>query len=301
MHFSRLPRLVTLRLHLDENNQGSWTSPAWGGFPSLKRLLLNSSILMDRGLIAATLFLQTLSSLRLTSLEITAAPPAHVEDFGRLMFAMSHFQHLQDCTVDFYTLSDWHSMVIDGNTLSPLYQISGMRKFGLGYVLIIFQREAVRDLAAAWEHLQELQLYPHMTNRYQLHLEDLPFFSQSCHTLKTLVVELFPVGYNWVCDASIHSSSCPLSCLHIGKSEISRRAEAEVAAYLAEIFPYAVIEHSFPPPPRGWTISESCADEFEFEATGTIARIDALKKTLIRGAVRAKAREEDDDDAPVSL
>lgn len=294
IHLSRLPGLTTVGLLFKESNLDTWGSPIWGGFPALNSLRLNSSETIDNPVPAAS-FLHLLSGLALTSLHLLFgyALPTSVEDFGWLISAVAHLRHLQICSISFGISSEWGDIVIDGSVLSPLYQISGMRDFALEDVPIVFQPEAVRDLADAWRHLQCLLLPTFSEQYYQLHLEDLSFFARSCHVLDTINVQLFPIDNDWVCDAEISYPLSPLSNLGLKRTSISPLAADAVATYLAKTFPSAVVEHTFP---RLWWLEMGLGYQErmdpEMEAGMVIRRINKLKDKLVQGFVYAQTGAE---------
>ncbi|EKM53828.1 uncharacterized protein PHACADRAFT_211468 [Phanerochaete carnosa HHB-10118-sp] len=293
MHLSRFRRLTTLKLRLcadsDGSIQNSQSSLTLGRSPKLKNLVVS----LDN-LTPASLILQTFSGSSLTSLKIYITPRTPVEDFGRVTLAISHLKCLQLCSIQFrfYVLpGDWENVVIDESTLSPLYQITGMRWFELNHhTPKISQPEAVRNLAATWKHLRELLLVPWSDHHCQLRLEDLSFLSRSCLSLVRLTVQITPVGDGWVCDVETHryQPPSPLLYLHLCRSYISPRAEFQVAAYLANNFPSATISHDFPTRPRTWEWSQrllwvlSGPPARELDAGETIERINELKKKLAR-------------------
>ncbi|GJF00132.1 F-box protein [Phanerochaete sordida] len=277
VHLSRLPSLLYLSVFLLKHDVTSWTSPSWGGFPRLERLSLIPD--RERGrTIPSAPFLRALSGASLTSLDITMPPAIGESELEQLMSAIGHLHRLLFLSINF---NDWHvegwgSLVFDATVLSPLYAIGGMTSLTVINAPITLQPQSVHELAHAWQDIRGFSL--HSSDHCHLRLEDLAVFSQHWHKLDTLKVQLYPVESGWEHDDKAGRSASSLSYLHLCTSRIARPATAQVAQYLAEIFPYATIEHGFHR--QSWELQRMTAEEIE--AGAVLDNVKALKKELRR-------------------
>ncbi|GJF00135.1 hypothetical protein PsYK624_164140 [Phanerochaete sordida] len=279
LHLSRLPLFVSLSLLLLEHSEEPWNSSSWGGFPTLESLSLMPD--EENGFIVPPApFLRALSGASLIKLDIKISPTVRPGEFSQLVSAIGHLRRLKflDIYFDQQDVGEWQGVIIDGAALSPLYAIPCIRIFQMTNAPVRIQPGTIRELGRAWKDVHELTFIPPSPTHCHLHLEDLASFPLNFHTLVDLTIQVHPITEpdTWGRTAKLFLPPSLLSNLHLSKSRISRPAEARVAHYLARLFPFARVHHSFNL--RSWGGREIAAEDVE--AVAVLENVDRLKQGL---------------------
>ena len=272
-HLSRLPSLSAFSVSLTKDNDGSWTSAGWGGFPALERLDVSSLDSIDNFACLPS-FLGSIEVTKLTDLTVLADIPLDMDaNVGQLFSVLGRFRSLEDCSIIFYDEeADWGAQCLDTNALSPLHNLSRMTNFCVKHIPIRLASDDISKLTKAFPHLRSFSLVPNLGTPYsRLQLEDLALFAKHCPNIEYLNIELESPQAGWVYDPGDDDPVSNLPRLCLGRSHITRSAAEPAAEFLAHIFPFAKLFHHLP----GYRHTPE--DE---EAAQVLNKIWELKKNL---------------------
>ncbi|GJE97852.1 F-box protein [Phanerochaete sordida] len=283
-HLSRLPLFASLSLFLLNHDKKPWTSSGWGGFPALKSLSLMPDERNDVAIPCAP-FLRALSGANLTNLRVKIPPTVRPGEFAELVSAIGHLRRLVSLDIQFdqVDVDPWGAVIIDGRALSPLYAIQGIQSFKMARAPTRLDPQSIRELASAWRNINTLVLTPPSPARCYMHLSDFIAFTRTFHMLTRLTIEVRLVDESDACElsAELFWPPSPLLDLHLCETRIARPAEAQVADYLARIFPFARLHHTLDI--ASWRMREAAAEYIE--AAAVLDNVDRLKQELKKGVL----------------
>ncbi|EKM58448.1 uncharacterized protein PHACADRAFT_207269 [Phanerochaete carnosa HHB-10118-sp] len=239
LHLARLPTLTNLTCALSDTTSWDLLANHEHAFSSLHKLVL---LVSPRQLQHATSFLSSISPRLLVQLEICIGlgcafdRPASLDigAFTTLLASISRIHTL----ISLELKTSPSSPAIPGTALSPLFDLSNLRRFHTDGFPFTFVPADIHAMSKGWRKVQKLRFSSSLNGSSTLSLNDLLPFAANCPDLT-----LFAMRVSGSPSTPTQMSCNPqssLKLLDIG-GDVAEHTEG-CSAFLSRVFPHVRLE-----------------------------------------------------------